>query len=224
MTCPLGRSNRQNPSMEQAVSSKRLNVVVLATLNRTRQRQNDVRGPREKGQHAADGEPDIQERKCASHVRTCSMNRLIPILIFGIAACASSPVANVSIAPGLALVENLVGDRLYFGQSIPTGGFVSDSDWVAFSRDVITPRFPSGLTSWRADGQWLDPRGTLVHEPVYVIEIFHQRGSPSDSVFAWIASQYIQRFHQDAVLRTTFDVQSRFYSAPKPIGPTTDHR
>jgi hypothetical protein len=152
------------------------------------------------------------------------MNRLVPLLAFGITACASSSAATrVAAVPEPTPAENLISDRLYFGTEIPTGGFVSDSDWVAFSREVITPRFPAGFTTWRTNGQWLDPRGTIVREPGYVFEVFHERATP-DSVFVAIANQYIQRFHQDAVLRATSDILVRLYNAPKPTGTTAEHK
>ncbi|MGH7544329.1 MAG: DUF3574 domain-containing protein, partial [Gemmatimonadota bacterium] len=67
----------------------------------------------------------------------------------------------------------MVADRLVFGRAIPEGGSVSDEDWRAFLEEVVTPKFPEGLTVWRAEGQWTDPRGVLVEEPVLVIEIVH---------------------------------------------------
>lgn len=50
----------------------------------------------------------------------------------------------------------MVADRLFLGRQIPGGGMVSDADWTAFLAEVVTPRFPEGLTVWRAEGQWLD--------------------------------------------------------------------
>src|SRR5215210_5009412 len=91
------------------------------------------------------------------------MRRSVAALAFLIVACATVPVVEHSV----------VADRLFCGRSIPGGGSVSDEEWTAFVDGVVTPRFPDGLTIWRADGQWRGKDGTLVHEPVMVIEILH---------------------------------------------------
>ncbi len=131
-------------------------------------------------------------------------------------ACARAAVnGRVDAAPGPAGAEVQVSDRLFFGRSIPGGGQVSDSAWTAFLAEVVTSRFPEGLTVWRAEGQWLDPRAELVREPVMVVEVLHPRGIPADSVFERIATEYRQRFQQDAVLQATTETRTRLYSAPR---------
>ncbi|HET9983799.1 MAG TPA: DUF3574 domain-containing protein [Longimicrobiales bacterium] len=104
-----------------------------------------------------------------------------------------------------------VAERLTFGRSIPGGGSVSDEEWATFLRDVITPRFPRGLTVWRAEGQWLDPRSTLVREPVVVVEIVHEASADVGAALRDIAHEYKRRFHQDAVLGVTAPVSARLY-------------
>jgi hypothetical protein len=39
-----------------------------------------------------------------------------------------------------------VRETLYFGRSRPDGGTVSDEEWKIFLADIVTPRFPEGLT------------------------------------------------------------------------------
>lgn len=131
------------------------------------------------------------------------------------AACAGVPVnrPGPDAPAGPADPEELLSERLFFGRLIPGGGAVSDSSWAAFLAEVVTPRFPSGLTVWRAEGQWLDPRAELVREPVMVVEVLHPRGAPADSVFGHIAAEYMVRFSQDAVLRTTSKTRTRLYTA-----------
>ena len=132
------------------------------------------------------------------------------------AACASVP-SNRPAARGETVpvgAQTLVSDRLFFGRDIPGGGQVSDSAWASFLAQVVTPRFPAGLTVWHGDGQWLDSRGALEHESVMVVEVIHAPGVPPDSVFERIATEYRTRFHQDAVMRTTSEVHMRMYAAP----------
>src|SRR3954465_12817319 len=99
--------------------------------------------------------------------------RLRPAFVLSVAAGACAQSGIMVGGPGVqvgipvrraAVFGDTVADRLYFGRSIPGGGGVPDDDWTAFLRDVVTPRFPSGLSVWRADGQWLDSQGTLEHE------------------------------------------------------------
>src|SRR5262245_38533220 len=82
-----------------------------------------------------------------------------------------------------------VADRLYFGRAPPDGGLVSEEAWEAFLHDVVTPHFPERLTVWRAEGQWTDPRGQLVREPVVVLEVVHPAGPRADASLAAIARE-----------------------------------
>ena len=115
-------------------------------------------------------------------------------------------------APAAAMArEDTVADQLFFGRSIPGGGTVSDDEWAAFLREVVTPRFPSGLSVWRAEGQWLDERGTLEHEQAMVVELIHSASASMEAAIREIADEYKRRFRQEAVLRVTSPVHIRFY-------------
>lgn len=150
-----------------------------------------------------------------THDSTPSRRAAAGLLLATLVACATgAPARATTGGASLSGVQALVADRLYFGRNIPSGGEVSDSAWSAFLLDVVTPRFPSGFTVWRAEGQWLDPRGTLVRESTMVVEILHPRGEPADSVFRRIAERYRARFHQDAVLRSTNGIQTELYESP----------
>jgi len=117
-------------------------------------------------------------------------------LLFVAAACASN---------------GMVVDRLFFGTNIPNGGQVSDDDWKAFVKDVVTPRFKDGLTVVEGNGQWLDPRGDVVREHVHIVEVAHKRDVATDDAIRAIADEYKKRFKQDAVLRVTEPVTLTLY-------------
>src|ERR1700737_4381054 len=121
------------------------------------------------------------------------MRRALPALLL---------LLTIALA-GCQSAAPFVADRLFFGRNIPSGGTVSDSDWEQFLRTVVTPRFPEGLTVWQGNGQWLDPRGQLVREAVFVVEVFHKKGDEVETKIAAIAMEYKKRFGQDAVLRVT---------------------
>ncbi len=85
---------------------------------------------------------------------------------------------------------------LYFGTD-RVGGVVTDSQWHAFVDEVVTPRFPDGLTHWRASGQWKSASLGIVREASHVLVIAHSNaGAAVDE----IVGDYKSRFDQEAVL------------------------
>ena len=81
----------------------------------------------------------------------------------GAAAPRRSPVR-----PATAQVRT----TLYFGLSKQKGS-VSELEWQTFLRDEVTARFPNGLTTWEADGQWRGSDGTIGHERAKVLLLVH---------------------------------------------------
>ena len=136
------------------------------------------------------------------------------VLVLAVALLGSCASQGGTAALGTASATGAqlwAADRLYFGREIPAGGTVSEEQWTAFLGDVVTPRLPDGFTVWRAQGQWLDPRGTIVQESVFVLEVFHPGNADTEAAIHAIATEYKRRFGQDAVLRVSVPVQIRFY-------------
>lgn len=141
------------------------------------------------------------------------------ILPLASAACAQSGimVGGPGVQVGIpvrrtAAFGDTVADRLYFGRSIPDGGgTVSDSAWAVFLREVVTPRFPDGLTVYRAEGQWREDGGRILREETFVLEIVHPAGPSADADFHEIAAEYRRRFRQQSVMRVTTPARQRFY-------------
>lgn len=106
--------------------------------------------------------------------------------------------------------ESVLADRLFCGLTIPGGGEVSEEEWRAFVRDEVTPRFPEGLTIWRAEGQWRGADGAIVREPVLIIEIVHPPELRIDRDIFQIAEAYKTRFKQEAVMRVTVPARIEF--------------
>ena len=133
-------------------------------------------------------------------------------LALALAGCAPA-VARAPAPASAAAVsrEAWVADRLYFGRSIPGGGTVSEDDWAAFLRDVVTPRFPDGLTVWRARGQWREAGGAIQGEDVVIVEILHPPSAQADAALEEIAREYRSRFRQEAVLRVRAPADARFF-------------
>ena len=98
--------------------------------------------------------------------------------------------------------EPVLVERLYFGRNVGDSLVVTDSAWTRFVAEVVTPRFPEGLTTWSAMGQWRSADGRIRGEPSFVVELVHAgRVSETDAAIATIIAEYKRRFHQEAVLR-----------------------
>jgi hypothetical protein len=131
-------------------------------------------------------------------------------LAFTGGACAPAVRANPS-AGAPAAGNAWVTDRMYFGRDIPGGGAVSDTAWAAFLGEVVTPRFPAGLTSWRAEGQWRDVSGAVVREPSFIVELLHPFNAETDAAVEQIAEEYKRRFRQEAVMRVRSSADVEFH-------------
>ena len=59
--------------------------------------------------------------------------------------------------------------RLFFGLTDSDGEVIAEEEWQDFLRNVITPRFPGGLTILDAYGQWQSPAGDLHRESTKVL-------------------------------------------------------
>ena len=101
-------------------------------------------------------------------------------------------------------------DRLYFGRNVADTLAVTDSAWTAFLAEVVTPRFPDGLTAWRAEGQWRNPEGVIEREPSFVLELVHPPGGEAERSLTEIIAEYKRRFHQQSVLRVMEDGRAGF--------------
>ena len=80
-------------------------------------------------------------------------------------------------------------------------GQVTQAEWQQFLADVITPRFPDGLTAWAAAGQWRNPSGVLQKEDSYVLHVVHPDDQKFEKAVHEVIDQYKSRFDQEAVLR-----------------------
>ncbi|AMO97077.1 hypothetical protein CFter6_4486 [Collimonas fungivorans] len=90
--------------------------------------------------------------------------------------------------------------ELLFGRDIQGRGQVSDAERNAFMAEIVTPRFPDGLTTWDTHGQWRDAAtGKTIREDSFVIRIVAPETPETLERLAQIRSAYTGQFHQDAV-------------------------
>jgi hypothetical protein len=96
--------------------------------------------------------------------------------------------------------QGMIAEYLYFGTAKPDGQ-VSADDWKTFLDEVVTPRFPQGLSAWQASGQWKSAAGPVIREPSYVLNVVHESNEATDAAIVAIVKGYKMRFRQEAVLR-----------------------
>jgi hypothetical protein len=107
---------------------------------------------------------------------------------------------------GLAVYERQEMDTLYFGTQKAEGGVVSDAEWQTFLADEITSRFPSGLTTWEASGQWRDQHNVIERERTHIVQIVHPASGADEGRIVAIIEAYKKRYVQEAVFRVRSDV------------------
>jgi hypothetical protein len=123
------------------------------------------------------------------------------ILVSLLSGCASLETPKCASGE-----QSTVSEVLYFGMAKPTGGAVTEEEWAAFLRTVVTPRFPAGLTAWPASGQWRGSDGQIVREDSHVLNLLHPAGASAEREIQAIIAEYKKQFAQEAVLRVKSSV------------------
>lgn len=95
-----------------------------------------------------------------------------------------------------------VRTTLYFGLSKQKGS-VSELEWQMFLRDEVTSRFPEGLTSWEAEGQWRSADGIIGHERSKVLLLVHPDTIAARTAVQAVIERYRKGFDQESVLWET---------------------
>ncbi len=93
-----------------------------------------------------------------------------------------------------------VQELLYFGTETPSGHVTAEA-WTQFLSEIVTPRFPNGLSAWQASGQWRSASGQVIREPSYVLSLVHPDDIAPSKAVQEIIMSYKTRFRQEAVLR-----------------------
>lgn len=100
---------------------------------------------------------------------------------------------------------------LYFGRGIPGGGEVSDAQWRQFLDEVVTPRFPDGLSVLDIAGQWKSTRtGTIARERAKRLTIIVPDAATAATNVEAVKAAYKQRFRQESVLQAEQPVCAAF--------------
>jgi uncharacterized protein DUF3574 len=123
-------------------------------------------------------------------------------LLAGCSRAMPSSSSPPLTAPSCASGDSAgVRETLYFGRNRPSGGTVSDTEWGSFLAEVVTPKFPEGLTVLEGTGQWKAASGAVEQERSEIVTIFHSDTEGARRSVQEIAREYKRRFQQEAVLR-----------------------
>lgn len=131
-------------------------------------------------------------------------------LLLIVPGCATFHSTQAHV-PTSASFQTLISDRLYFGRSIPGGGEVSDSNWDEFLSEIVTPRFPNGLSVWQAQGQWRGKDSIIQREKSFILDLLHPDDVASELSVQEIMTYYKVQFKQEAVLRVRDSVRVQFW-------------
>jgi hypothetical protein len=159
--------------------------------------------------HSIDSQMTDHPQKRRVHLRRLDAV-LLAVALLAATGCAQPRPAPQPV-PATASFQTLISDRLYFGRDIPDGGTVSDADWDRFLAEVVTPRFPAGLSVWQARGQWRDRNAIIQHEDSMILDLLHPDDAASEKSVQEIMTEYKLRFRQEAVLRVRDAVRVQFW-------------
>ena len=99
--------------------------------------------------------------------------------------------------------DQFIRTELFFGRNISGGGEVSRKDFNKFLEEVITPRFPDGLTVLNGRGQFLNSSGEVERERTIVLILLYPVSARREkhTKIEEIRDEYKSRFQQQSVLR-----------------------
>jgi len=93
--------------------------------------------------------------------------------------------------------------QLFFGRDVAGRPEVSEAEFRKFVDEVLTPRFPDGLTVLDGGGQWKNAQNKLIRESSKVVILVMPRGPQANLRLNEVRAAYKQRFSQDSVLQVT---------------------
>ena len=135
------------------------------------------------------------------------MNVLRALPLLGAVAVGIALTPGVAVTPSSAepppgsipACAQRMYARLFFGLGGPRG-FVADTEWDTFLRDVVVPRFPGGLTVTHAKGHWQAAGEPPQREASRVLEIVYDETARDDRRIEEIAARYKATFQQQSVM------------------------
>lgn len=98
----------------------------------------------------------------------------------------------------------MIETNLYFGQSKPNGGIVTEKEWKQFMETHISKVFKEGSTVINVSGNWYDTAAhQLITEPTYRVTYYHPQSKKISQQIDSLRIFYKKHFSQQSVLRTS---------------------
>jgi hypothetical protein len=129
---------------------------------------------------------------------------LATLIVLG--AARTAPAAEAAAAACRAPLEPWTEIDLYFGRNIANGGIVSEQAFRRFLAEVVTPRFPDGLSVLDVAGQFRSGTGAIVREPSKLLVILVPDAAAVARKVDQVIAAYKRRFDQESVLRAEHPV------------------
>ena len=111
---------------------------------------------------------------------------------------------------GCVSTSSWTRSEMYFAVERRDGTPVTEQEWASFLEQVVTPRFPAGLTVFNGAGQWRSADGHIVREPSKVLVILYPSSESADAKIDEVRRLYCERFKQEAVMKVTSAAQVAF--------------
>lgn len=92
--------------------------------------------------------------------------------------------------------------NLYLGRAKASGAIVGERAVRRFLDEVVSPRFPDGLTVLDAYGEFRSKSGAIFREPSKLVILLVPDAAKVEDKIQAIITAYKHRFSQNAVLRT----------------------
>ncbi|MFG3281097.1 DUF3574 domain-containing protein [Streptomyces sp. NPDC048111] len=124
-----------------------------------------------------------------------------------------APVAQTQAAPAATTGSAYRATHLYFGTGRHNGEPpITDEQFMKFVADVITPRFPSGLTIQQGRGQWRDRTGSINREISYELTVLYpeREARTHDPEIEYIRRLYCSMYGLESVGRADVKAQADF--------------
>jgi hypothetical protein len=133
---------------------------------------------------------------------------LVLLAVFPVPAIATISLSSFEIIPAenQLYAEKFFRTELYFGFGKKDGTEVTADEWSKFLADVVTPRFPDGLTVVEAIGQFRGSSGAIVREHSRMLILLYKKRNreTAGKKIDEIRAAYCKQFAQESVLRIDF--------------------
>ncbi|MFJ8162737.1 DUF3574 domain-containing protein [Streptomyces sp. NPDC096136] len=128
---------------------------------------------------------------------------------FGTPAASAAPTPQPAVEQGSPYIST----HLYFGTGRHNGNPpITEEEFNKFVADVVTPRFPSGLTLQDGRGQWRDKEGDINRERSFELTVMYpvREAAARNADIEYIRRLYCKTWELESVGRADVRAQVDF--------------